>query len=36
MHEQRPRNSKKHGIFKYKKAAQISDVQKLRQNVIKK
>lgn len=30
MHVQRPQKSKEHGIFKYRKGAQISDVQKLR------
>lgn len=30
MHVQRPRKSKEHGIFQYRKGTQISDVRKLR------
>lgn len=33
MHVQRPWNSKKHRIFKYREAAWTSDVQTLRQTV---
>jgi hypothetical protein len=35
MHVQRPWNSKKHRIFKYREAAWTSDVQTLRQTVSK-